>query len=761
MKHAQNALLVYPEFPPSYWGFRYAIELAGKRSAMPPVGLLTVAGMFPEHWNLRLVDMNVEALTDRDLEWADLVLTSTMVVQQESLAEVIARANALGTPIAVGGPHPTTFHDDIPGADFYVLDEVEESFPRFLDDWERGRAEHIYRPASKPAVTLAPVPRFDLLRMDSYASMALQFSRGCPFNCEFCDITKLFGRVPRTKSNPQMLAEFDRLYELGWRGSVFLVDDNFIGNKKEALRLLPALAEWQRERRYPFDLYTEASVNLAKLEPLLDAMVAAGFTMTFLGIESPNPEALLQTKKTQNTARGEENFLLHAVTAIQKKGIEVSGGFILGLDGDGGEVFDAQVDFIQEAGIPMAMVGLLTALRGTDLYDRLDREGRLLAESTGNNVEIALNFVPELDRDTLLNGYRRVLSRLYDPGLKNYFARCWTLLSRLGKRPQPHHRVGRSELLALARSLRLQLFSRQGPAYAKFLARTLLFRPMLFAQAIRLAIKGLHFERFTAQTLAADEFRRAALADYEGVEEMAMAAPTALRRALARRARRALRRVRRLHLRLRPEFQRRMAPVRAWVEDAIQDCVREAARSELVQRWAPRLGHWFAGSAWSEALAAAGYTPAADDSPTIATVTLAPVVGRNQTRRSLERFFRELGVRVVSLPEQLSQLGQEGLERLQQAGDESEGLLAYLRQLGHRSDAVVVAGGADSGDGATRIQLLAARSASAAAALPQLVCFRLEESRRKLRETLIELGTTLAGDPRRAEAAFDSAFALG
>ncbi|KAB2962359.1 MAG: B12-binding domain-containing radical SAM protein, partial [Thermoanaerobaculia bacterium] len=544
MASSPKVLLVYPEFPPSYWGFQYALELVGKRASMPPLGLLTVAAMFPAPYRLRLVDMNVAPLTDEDLDWADLVLTSTMVAQQRSLREVIARANARRRPIAVGGPHPTSFSDEIAGADHYLLDEVEEVFPRFLADWEAGRAARVYRPERKPAITGTPVPRFELLDLRSYASMALQFSRGCPFDCEFCDITKLFGRVPRTKSNAQMIAEFDRLHALGWRGPVFLVDDNFIGNKKEALRLLPALAAWQRERGYPFDLYTEASVNLARLEPLLDAMVAAGFTMAFLGIESPNPEALLRTRKVQNTDRGDDHHLLHAVTAIQRKGIEVTGGFILGLDGDGPEVFDAQVDFIQEAGIPTAMVGLLTALRGTDLYARLEREGRLLAESSGNNVEINLNFRSELDREVLISGYRRVLSTLYDERLASYFERCWTLLSRLGTRPRPRHPVGAAELLAAVRSLRRQLFSRQGPAYLKFLLRTLLHRPALLDQAVRLAIKGLHFRKFTVQTLAAHEFREAALHGVREVEELAdRAAAGGLGETLARGAARVRRRV--------------------------------------------------------------------------------------------------------------------------------------------------------------------------------------------------------------------------
>ena len=282
-----SALLVYPEFPPSYWGFRYALEFLGKRSSMPPLGLLTVAAMFPASWELRLVDLNVEPLDDSDLGWADLVLTSTMVVQQRSLREVLARCNALGKPVAVGGPHPTSFTSEIAGADHFLLGEVEETFPRFLADWEAGRAAREYWPESKPVLTTTPVPRFDLLDLSAYGSMALQFSRGCPFDCEFCDITKLFGRVPRTKTNEQMLLELDTLHSLGWRGALFLVDDNFIGNKREAMRLLPAIASWQRKHGSPFSLYTEASINLARSEPLMEAMVEAGFSMVFVGIEKP------------------------------------------------------------------------------------------------------------------------------------------------------------------------------------------------------------------------------------------------------------------------------------------------------------------------------------------------------------------------------------------------------------------------------------------------------------------------------------------
>jgi radical SAM superfamily enzyme YgiQ (UPF0313 family) len=760
-----NALLVYPRFPPSYWGFQYALELMGRRSAMPPLGLLTVAALFPQHYRLRLVDLNVAELTDEDLDWADLVLTSTMVVQQRSLREVIARCNRRGKPIGVGGPHPTSFFSEIPDADYYLLDEVEESFPRFLADWEAGRAQRVYRPEAKPAITLTPVPRFDLLDFGAYSSMALQFSRGCPFDCEFCDITKLFGRVPRTKSNEQMLAELDRLYEIGWRGPVFLVDDNFIGNKREALRLLPDVTAWQRARGYPFGLFTEASVNLAKLEPLMDAMVDAGFNMVFLGIESPNPEALKRTKKTQNIDKADDHYLLHAVRTLQRKGLEVSGGFILGLDGDGPEVFGAQVDFIQEAGIPRAMVGLLTALRGTDLYSRLEAEGRLLGESSGNNVEIALNFRPQLEPRVLIDGYRRVLADLYDPGLRSYFARCWTLMSNVGpgvrgRRP----RFEKDKLLALLRSLRRQLFSRQGPAYAGLLARTLLRRPRQLPQAITLAIMGLHFQKFTLQTLAAHDYREAAREGYDRVEKEAQAAASAagLQEALRRHADETLRRLRLLHRRLRPEFRQGLMPDWSAVEEAIRGCVREVSALQLLQRCGLRLRECFAGSSWRSSLAEQGYALARrwQDGAATRTLTVAPLCEQGKLRRSLEHYLKELGVQVMAAGEQMAQLAQDGRHRWLDESGAPDRLSGYLRALGRRVDTVIVPLETELGSPEERVQVLAARLTAESGRLPHVVCVRCEPTLRQLRESLIELGVTLTGDAGRAEIAFDRAFAL-
>ncbi len=507
-----NALFIYPEFPPSYWGFKYALDFLGKKSSMPPLGLLTIAGMFPNNYNLKVVDMNIEPLTDAHLEWADMVLTSTMIVQKASLYDVVQRCNRANVPVIAGGPHPTSYYDNIKEecdgtVNHFLFGEVEEIFEDFLTDFESGSATEVYREKRKPDITKTPPPRYDLIDINAYGSMALQFSRGCPFNCEFCDITKLFGRVPRTKSNEQMLAEFEMLYKLGWKGAMFVVDDNFIGNKRDAMRLLPAVQEWQEERGFPFALYTEASVNLVEIPEMLDAMSTAGFNMVFLGIESPNEEALITTSKGQNTSKEEDagSYLLHAIRKIQHKGMEVTGGFIIGLDGD--TEFDSHINFIQEAGIPMAMAGLLTALKETDLWHRLKQEDRLLIESSGNNTDMTLNFVPEMPREKLIEEYRRVISTLYDPTLKNYFTRCYKLLQHMPYTPHNVRSIQKAEVRAFFRSMQLQIFSKQGLEYAKFLVKVLKNHRQMFPEAVRLAIMGYHLEKITRHTVAVEDFR--------------------------------------------------------------------------------------------------------------------------------------------------------------------------------------------------------------------------------------------------------------
>jgi radical SAM superfamily enzyme YgiQ (UPF0313 family) len=511
-----NALLVYPEFPPSYWGYNYALQFIGRKSNMPPLGLLTVAGLFPKDYCLKVVDMNVAPLLDADLEWADVVFTSTMIVQKDSYFEVVERCNRANKPVVSGGPHPTSYREEIVSAmqerggwvDHFLFGEVEESFDGFLTDLASGNAKDVYTEPRKPDVTKTPHPRYDLVNLKDYGSMALQFSRGCPFDCEFCDITKLFGRVPRTKTSDQVLAEFNLLHHLGWRGAMFLVDDNFIGNKRDAIRLLPAITEWQEARDFPFQLYTETSVNLVDIPGMLDGMADAGFIMTFLGIESPNDEALQKTVKQQNTSKDEsaESYLLRAIRTIQEAGLEATAGFIVGLDGD--KEFQSHIDFIQKAGIPRAMAGLLTALKQTNLYKRLETEGRLLGESSGNNVSVELNFVPELDREVLIEEYKRILNVLYEPSLRGYFERCLTLFENWRPRRRTV-RVGKMELGALLKSLRQQLFSRkQGPTYLWFLSQVLMRYPRRLPDAVMFAILGYHHEKVTSQQIAVDSFKQ-------------------------------------------------------------------------------------------------------------------------------------------------------------------------------------------------------------------------------------------------------------
>ena len=501
-----NALLVSPEQPPTYWGANYALGISGVKATFPPLGLLTVAAMFPPEYDLRVVDMNVAALEDSDIEWADVVFTSTMIVQRVSLQAVIERCNRAGVPVVAGGPHPTTFHDEIEGVDHFVLDEVEEIFPDFLRDLENGAAKAIYREPGKPDVTQTPVPRFDLIDTENYYSMGVQFSRGCPFDCEFCDITKLYGRVPRTKAPAQIVEEFESLYRLGWRGPVFMVDDNFIGNKAEAMKLLPVVTEWQKAHGYPFSLSTEASLNLARMDDLMDEMIEAGFNTVFLGIETPTPKALLKTKKPQNVNEREENFLLNSIRKIQHKGMQVQGGFILGLDGDDESVFDAQIDFIQEAGIPVAPIFLLTALKGTDMYNRLMSEKRLLEVSIGTH-SMTLNFQPEMNPRTLIEGYQRVTATLYDATLENYLKRCLTLFEH--QKPVPHllKRMSKTAMAVAVMSVRRELSAEQIPAFTKFIAKVSEDYPRMLPEAIRLAAMGYHFDIINRQQTMLHDFK--------------------------------------------------------------------------------------------------------------------------------------------------------------------------------------------------------------------------------------------------------------
>jgi radical SAM superfamily enzyme YgiQ (UPF0313 family) len=498
-----KALLVYPEMPATYWSMRYAMPFLGRKAALPPLGLLTVAAMLPSDWETRLVDMNVEPLLREDVEAADLVLTSAMLVQRAALEDLIALCREAGTPLAVGGPYPSSCQDSIEGVQFLVLGEAEVNLQPFLEDFQAGVARHCYDDPGHPDLTATPPPRYDLADSGKYAGAALQYSRGCPHSCEFCDIVELFGHRPRTKTPAQFIAELDLLFAAGWRGSLFVVDDNFIGNRSQVRRLLPELARWQEARQYPFSLFTEASLDLAADEALMESMVDAGFNMVFVGIETPDRATLEAIDKHQNS----HSDLLASVQAIQRHGLEVSGGFIVGFDEDRADIFDRQIRFIQEAAIPTAMVGLLTALPNTRLHRRLQAEGRLVGTSSGgsNTENLELNFRPRMDADLLRKGYRRVLENLYSP--RRYFARCLELLVRLKRGKASCRRVRLMEWRAVCHSLLRQTFTRYGLAYWSYLLEGLARRPLMASEIVALAVKGHHFFTLTNGLLALERFK--------------------------------------------------------------------------------------------------------------------------------------------------------------------------------------------------------------------------------------------------------------
>ncbi|HID56342.1 TPA: DUF4070 domain-containing protein [Candidatus Poribacteria bacterium] len=488
-----RALLVYPECPDTFWSFKHALRFISKKAAYPPLGLLTVAAMLPEKWEKRLVDMNVSTLRDEDLRWADLVFISAMSIQEESVRRIIARCKGEGVKIVAGGPLFTIGYERFDDVDHLILGEAEITLPSFLEDLERGNAGHIYDADQWADMKRTPTPLWEILDMGKYASMSLQYSRGCPFNCEFCSVTALFGRKVRAKEKSQVLAELQKLYSLGWRGGVFFVDDNFIGNKGILKReVLPAIAEWMEERGYPFSFTTQVSINLSDDEELMRLMVRAGFDTVFVGIETPNEESLAECGKLQNTNRD----LIACIRRIQKFGLQVQAGFIVGFDSDTPSIFERLVRFIQDSGIVTAMVGLLNAPRGTRLYQRLAEEGRLLKEITGDNTDFSINFVPKMDYEELIGGYKMVLNAIYSP--ERYYERVMTFLK--GHNPSSRRRrrsqLRYSRLKAFLKSiLRLGVVGRERVQYWKLILWCLFQRPSLLPMAVTFAIYGFHFRK--------------------------------------------------------------------------------------------------------------------------------------------------------------------------------------------------------------------------------------------------------------------------
>ena len=505
-----NALMIQPKTPQTFWSHESALKAAGFKAVMPPLGLMTVAAMLPKNYNVTLIDMNVRDLKISDIEPHEIVFLTGMWIHRESFLKVLNMCHELGKTIVAGGPFVQSAYGrqgdylESDKIDHLILYEAENNLPQFLKDYEWKAAKKVYDSKEKPGLDLTPSPRFDLINPNDYASMALQFSRGCPFNCEFCDIVQMFGRVPRTKSAGQFMREIEDLYATGYRGRLFIVDDNFIANRKAVKEMLKMLAVWQEEHNYPYLLFTEASIDLAKDNELLDLMTRSGFTSVFVGIESPDSATLRAANKNQNAACN----MNEAIEKIQRAGIEVMAGFILGFDTDKDDAFDNQLAFIRQNGIAQSMVGLLAAMPNTDLFKRLEKEGRIIRQDnphSGDNVDTVLNFVPVMPAEKLVEGYKRVIAQTYAP--KNYFARAETLISRLPDlkirqflRAQPWKRkLAISKLTNYPNKTKMMLelvklfFSGFGIHALWFIIRSSRFGLLALPASIELVFRGRHY----------------------------------------------------------------------------------------------------------------------------------------------------------------------------------------------------------------------------------------------------------------------------
>ncbi len=488
-----NILLVYPMYPDTFWSFKHALKFVSKSASFPPLGLLTIASMLPKDWNKKLVDMNASELKDKDILWADYVFISAMSIQSASADEVIQQCKKLNTKIVAGGPLFTSSPENYQNIDYLILNEAEITLPEFLSDLSEGKAKQKYTSDQWAEITTTPLPLWDLISINNYTSMNVQYSRGCPFDCDFCDITVLYGRRPRTKTKEQVLAELDALYITGWRGPVFFVDDNFIGNKvKLKKEILPAIAEWNDKNKNPFYFNTEVSINLADDDKLMHLMVKAGFEAVFIGIESPNEESLIECNKFQNRNRD----LLLSIKKIQKSGLEVQGGFIVGFDNDPPTIFDRLTNFIQESGIVTAMVGLLNAPNGTKLQKRLITEGRMLKDFTGNNTDFSITFIPQMNSEVLIDGYKKILDTIYSP--KYYYERVMRFMKDFEPKKKKVFHLNPNYILAFFRSIfKLGVVGEERIYYWKLFFWSLFRKPQLFSLAILFTIYGFHFRKIS------------------------------------------------------------------------------------------------------------------------------------------------------------------------------------------------------------------------------------------------------------------------
>ncbi|MFP4417567.1 MAG: B12-binding domain-containing radical SAM protein [Chitinispirillaceae bacterium] len=484
-------LLIYPRFPDTYWSYKHALKFVGKRAVLPPLGLLTVAAMLPPHYELRLIDTNVQRLTNRDLAWADAAFISGMSVQQISARKIIDRCKKANLPVIAGGPLFASNPESFTSVDHFVLNEAELTLPAFLEDFSRGAARRIYSSDQFADMQQTPTPRWELLKLKQYANMSIQFSRGCPFQCDFCNVTALLGHRVRTKSSRQIIDELDALYELGWRDDVFFVDDNFIGNKSLLKNdLLPALINWRKDKQ-DIQFYTEASINLADDEELIKLMVDAGFSKVFIGIETPEEESLTECGKRQNNKRN----LVENVRFIQRSGLEVQAGFIVGFDHDQSTIFQKQIDFIQQSGIVTAMVGMLQAIPGTRLFERMKLEGRLCGDFSGDNVDGSTNIIPRMGSEVLRDGYAYILQTIYSP--KVYYERIRNFLGEYNPPCRPQ-RLQFSHLIAFVRSLfQLGILSNTRSHYWKLLLWTRGKGSGNFRNVVSLSILGYHYRKIS------------------------------------------------------------------------------------------------------------------------------------------------------------------------------------------------------------------------------------------------------------------------
>ncbi len=498
-----KALLISPESPETFWTLRHAIKFLGVTACSPPLALLTVAAMLPREWAKKLVDLNVEPLTEEHLAWADMAFISAYTIQGPSADVIIRRCRAAGVKVCAGGVHFSTPGEPFEAVDHLFIGEAEETFPVFLADLAQGKALPEYRASRFPDLSSSPNPAWELLDPSKYANMLLQVCRGCPHDCEFCQVIVQYGRFPRYKGPDQVVAELQGILDAGWRGVLTFADDNFICHHGKARDILRAVERWQAAHGYPMLFVAQASIDVVDDPELLTLMVQAGFVGLFLGIETPDAASLKECNKRQNLNRN----LVAAVRTIQAHGMEVIGGFIVGFDSDTPEVFARQADFIEEAAIPTAMVNLLAAAPGSRLFERLKSEGRLLGDGVGDGDTAmnagSINFLPKMGREPLLNGYKALLNRLFTP--ESYYQRVLTFLNYHRPNPLlPFRSPTRRDLMAMGKIILALGVNEPGRrAFWSFLGRLLLNHPQQLPLGITLAASGRHFRILKDQFCAA------------------------------------------------------------------------------------------------------------------------------------------------------------------------------------------------------------------------------------------------------------------